>query len=66
VLLDGDSPLLWPGHDAAADAVYAADGSAVRMSVVAGKVLYEDGEHTTIDMERLRHDVKAAVEQMKG
>jgi len=52
-LLKNDIGLL-PGADTAADIVYAARGGFVRATAVNGQVLYQDGEYTTLDVERLR------------
>ena len=41
--LDRTRPQLAPGFDPVSDAVYAASGSEVRLTMVAGKVLYHDG-----------------------
>ena len=53
VLLKDDVGLM-PGHDAAADIVYAAQGGMVRMTAVNGRVLYRDGVWADIDMERVK------------
>jgi len=42
-LVDLDHPLLFPGHDLAADLVYSAGGRAVVATVCDGRVLFEDG-----------------------
>ncbi len=59
VMLDFDQPHLIPCHNVISNAVYAARGSDVVMTVVAGKVLYENGVFTTIDIERAKAAVKA-------
>ena len=33
--------------------VYSASGKDVRLTMVDGKVLYQDGEYTTIDLEKV-------------
>ncbi|MFW6201028.1 MAG: amidohydrolase family protein, partial [Gemmatimonadota bacterium] len=43
VLIDLDDPFLFPGHDLAADLVYAAHGRPVRTTICDGEVLMEDG-----------------------
>jgi 5-methylthioadenosine/S-adenosylhomocysteine deaminase len=44
-----------PQNDLAAHAVYSASGSDVRLTMVDGKLLYKDGEYTTLDIERIYH-----------
>jgi 5-methylthioadenosine/S-adenosylhomocysteine deaminase len=43
VLVDLDSPYLFPGHDLAADLVYSAHGRAVTTTICDGQVLMADG-----------------------
>ena len=44
-----------PHNDLAAHAVYSASGGDVRLTMVNGKLLYKDGEYTTLDVERIVH-----------
>ena len=41
-----------PCHDMVGNVVFAAQGSDVCLTMVDGRVLYRDGEYTTIDLER--------------
>lgn len=52
-ILDGGA-LHLHGADIASDIVYAACGADVRLTMVNGRVLYRDGEYTTIDAELMR------------
>jgi hypothetical protein len=38
----------------------------VRATIVAGRVLYQDGEFTTIDIERLRAEAAAGAAYVRG
>jgi 5-methylthioadenosine/S-adenosylhomocysteine deaminase len=58
IMLNTDSPHLFPLNDPCAAVVYAAKGSDVCLTMVQGNVLYENGEHKTIDMEKIRHEVE--------
>ena len=58
VMLDFDRPHLIPCHNVVSNAVYAARGSDVVMTMVAGKVLYENRVFTTIDIERAKASVQ--------
>lgn len=59
IMLDFDRPHLIPCHNVVSNAVYAARGSDVVMTMVAGKALYENGVFTTIDIERAKASVKS-------
>ena len=48
-VLDGSRPALLPGFDSVSDAVYAATGNEVRLTMVAGKILYENGTFPAMD-----------------
>lgn len=51
-LLDTDKPYMHPAHDMLANVVYSAQGSDVVLTMCDGKILYEDGIYTTIDVEK--------------
>ena len=59
ILVDFTKPHLTPCHNPISNLVYAARGSDVCMTVVRGKILYENGEFTTLDAERILHDFKS-------
>ncbi|MBQ4545044.1 MAG: amidohydrolase [Oscillospiraceae bacterium] len=59
IMLDFDRVHLTPCHNAVSNVVYAAHGSDVVMTMVAGKILYENGEFTTVDIERAKRLVRA-------
>jgi len=50
VMLDFTQPHLIPCHNLISNAVYAADGHDVCMTMVRGKILYAAGKYTTIDL----------------
>ena len=52
VVIDISGPHMYPVHDLINNLVYSASGSDVVMTVVDGKVLYENGEYKTIDIEK--------------
>ena len=54
IMLDFDRPHLIPCHNTISNVVYSANGSDVVMTMVGGKILYEDGEFKTIDIERVK------------
>lgn len=57
VMLDFDRPHLTPCHNALSNTVYSVRGSDVCLTMVNGKILYENGEFTTIDVERAKAEV---------
>ena len=57
VAIDTSFPSMQPLLSPAGNLVYSASGAMVRMTMVRGKMLYENGEYTTIDMERLRWEL---------
>lgn len=56
VLIDRHSIHNMPCFDEYAMLLYSADSSDVRMTVVDGRILYRNGEYTSIDEERLRFE----------
>jgi 5-methylthioadenosine/S-adenosylhomocysteine deaminase len=58
IMLNLDAPHLFPLNDPCAAVAYAAKGSDVCMTMVQGRVLYENGEYKTIDLEKTRSEVE--------
>lgn len=52
MILDVDKPYMKPVHNMAANLVYSAQGSDVVMTLCDGRILYDHGEYTTIDMDK--------------
>lgn len=52
VVMDVSGPHMYPVHDMINNLVYSASGSDVIMTVVDGKILYENGDYKTIDIEK--------------
>jgi len=61
IMLDLDAPHLFPLNNPCAAVAYAAKGSDVCLTMVQGRVLYENGVYTTIDMEKVRYEVESYV-----
>ena len=57
ILLDFDRPHLIPCHDVVENLVFAARGSDVVMNMARGKVIYENGRYTTLDLNRIKSEV---------
>jgi 5-methylthioadenosine/S-adenosylhomocysteine deaminase len=64
IALDLTHPGLCPLTSPISNLVYAAHGNHVVMTMVRGKLLYEKGEYLTIDMEKVRYEVKRRVNQV--
>ena len=64
--LDFSRPHLFPAFEALPMLVYSAQASDVCMTMVDGRILYENGEYMTIDAERVFHDAKRALGRLYG
>ena len=58
ILLDMDHPTTRPAYDPVGAVVYSATGRSVRLTMVQGRILYEDGNFTTIDIEKAYAEVE--------
>jgi 5-methylthioadenosine/S-adenosylhomocysteine deaminase len=57
ILVDQSSFSVIPSTDPATNVVYSNTASDIVMTIIDGRVLYEDGKLTTIDEDKLRDDV---------
>lgn len=64
IALDLTKPHMVPNLDPLALTVYSAQGSDVVLTMVDGKILYENGEFLTLDAEKILYDAKAAVKRL--
>lgn len=64
IAFDLDRPHLMPNFDPLALLTYSAQGSDVCMTMVDGRILYENGEFLTIDEDKIRYEVKAALKRI--
>jgi 5-methylthioadenosine/S-adenosylhomocysteine deaminase len=58
VMLNLDAPHLFPLNEPCAAVAYVAKGSDVCMTMVQGRILYENGEYKTIDIEKIRYEIE--------
>ena len=58
ILVDFTMENLFPCHDVLENLVYSANGSNVVMNMARGKIIYENGEFLTLDLDRIRSEVK--------
>ena len=66
VAVDMDKPHLYPAFEPMPMLVYSAQASDVAMTMVDGKILYEDGEYLTLDRDKVMFDAKQAVKRLYG
>lgn len=59
-----DKPHMYPAFEPMAMLVYAAQASDVCMTMVDGKILYEDGQFLTLDRKQVIENAKAAVQRL--
>ena len=64
VMINADVPHMMPMHSPQDNIVYAASGGDVYMTMVAGKVLYRNGEFITLDIEQISHGVGESVKRL--
>ena len=61
ILVDLNSLHNIPSYGYEATVAYSANASDVKMTMVDGKILYENGEYTTIDVEKLKYEAKDVI-----
>lgn len=66
IALDLQRPHLYPNLNPLALVAYAAQGSDVVLTMVDGKILYENGEFLTLDADKIMYEAKAAVKHLYG
>lgn len=59
IALDVKAPNMQPLHDPVSQVVYAASGHEVRLTMVAGNILFKDGQYTQIDYSGLLDEMTA-------
>jgi len=62
--IDLDRPHLLPLHDIPALLTYSVQGSDVVMTMVDGKILYENGQFLTMDWEKTKFELDAALKRL--
>lgn len=58
ILLDFTHPNLFPCHDVLENLAYSAAPSNVVMNMARGKIIYENGQFLTLDLEKIRAEMK--------
>ena len=58
ILVDFSAPNLTPCHDVEENLVFSASGANVVMNMARGKVIYQNGTFLTLDLEKIKAEVK--------
>ena len=66
IVLDMDTEHTVPSHDELANVVFSSQGSDVVLTMVDGKVLYKNGEYTTIDIEKVKYEAEKSAYRISG
>ena len=66
IVIDLSSPHMHPVHDLCANLVHSAAPQDIVMTMVDGRVLYENGEFTTIDIEKAVYEADEATAEILG
>ena len=64
IAFDLNRPHLYPNLEPMALLAYSAQGSDVVMTMVDGRILYENGQFLTLDADRILFEAKAAVKRL--
>lgn len=64
IAIDTDRPHLTPNIDPMANLIYAAQGADVVLTMVDGRILYENGAYLTLDRERILFDARKAARRL--
>ena len=53
IMIDMNKPCMQPENNIVRNIIYSADNDCVKMTMIDGKILYEDGNYTTIDLDEV-------------
>ena len=62
IMIDIAQPNMYPVHDLLNNLVYSASGTDVVMTMSDGKIVYENGEYKTLDIEKTIFEAQSATE----
>jgi Cytosine deaminase and related metal-dependent hydrolases len=66
IVMDLSQPNMHPVHNLANNLVYSASGSDVLLTMVDGKVLYQNGEYLTLDIEKTLFEAEKSTKKILG
>ncbi len=64
IMIDMNKPSMQPENNIVRNIVYSADNSCVKMTMIDGRILYENGEFTTIDFDETRKKCAELLSQL--
>ena len=64
IMIDMNKPSMQPENNIVRNIVYSADNSCVKMTMIDGRILYENGEFTTIDYDETRKKCAELMSQL--
>ena len=64
IVVDLDTPYMHPLHDIINNVVYSCSGRDIKMTVIDGNIVYEDGSYTTMDIEKVIYNAEKAVDKI--
>ena len=53
IMIDMNKPCMQPENNIVRNIIYSADNDCVKMTMIDGKILYEDGKFTTLDIDEV-------------
>lgn len=53
IMIDMNKPSMQPENNVVRNIIYSADNSVVKMTMIDGKILYENGKYTTLDIDEI-------------
>lgn len=60
IVIDASGPNMKPVHDMISNLIYSADGKDVVLTMIDGRVCYQDGEYKTIDIDEVEAEAEKA------
>ena len=64
IMIDMNKPSMQPENNVVRNIVYSADNSCVKLTMIDGRILYENGEFTTIDFDETRKKCAELLSQL--
>ena len=64
IMIDLEQPNMYPVHDLMNNLVYSASGTDIVMTMSDGKIVYENGEYKTLDIEKTMFEAQAATKNI--
>ena len=65
IMIDMHKPSMQPENNIPRNIIYSADNSCVKMTMIDGKILYEDGKYLTIDIENVYKEASKLMDALR-